>query len=174
MVFIWVTICTLAVLYFHELGHVIAARLCEIPVERVSIGVGPQLTTVTDRHGTTWRWGLWPIGAYTIYGPIGGGPQKRGWEPPSRWAVAMVFAAGSMSNLLFSVLILLVAWISGYPVSGAAALADPLPSFALILSGISILMAVFNLLPAPPLDGWLLAKLALGYESCIKTSEKSS
>ena len=171
MVFIWVTFCTLTVLFFHELGHVLTARLCGIEVERVSIGVGPELTTVRDKRGTTWRLGLWPIGAYTIYGPAGSRSQKADRERPSRWAVAMIFAAGIISNLLLAVLVLLVAWVCGYPVSVAVALTEPLPGLALLLSGISILMAICNLLPAPPLDGWLLARLALGYECSLTNRE---
>jgi Zn-dependent protease len=85
----------------------------------------------------------------------------------------MIVVAGSTSNLLLSFLVLLLAWISGYPVSGAVALAEPLPGLALLLSGISIMMAVFNLLPAPPLDGWLLARLALGYECSLRTCGKT-
>jgi len=49
----------------HEFGHLLAAKLCGIPVQRFSIGFGPKLLEFT--HGETSYWLSWiPIGGYVL------------------------------------------------------------------------------------------------------------
>src|SRR5262245_22910226 len=49
----------------HEYGHLVAAKLCGIPVKRFSIGFGPKLLEVT--RGETSYWLSWiPIGGYVL------------------------------------------------------------------------------------------------------------
>jgi regulator of sigma E protease len=49
----------------HEYGHLLAAKLCGIPVKRFSIGFGPKLLEVT--YGETSYWLSWiPIGGYVL------------------------------------------------------------------------------------------------------------
>ena len=50
--------------FFHELGHYLAARWRGIYVEAFSIGFGPALLSWTDRHGTAWKLSLIPLGGY--------------------------------------------------------------------------------------------------------------
>jgi regulator of sigma E protease len=40
------------VVFFHELGHFLIARLCGVKVLTFSIGFGPELVGFNDRHGT--------------------------------------------------------------------------------------------------------------------------
>ena len=172
MAFISLAACTIVVLFFHEAGHVISARVYGIEVDRVSIGLGPELAAATDRRGTRWRFALWPVGAYTIYRCGGTEGEKYSPTAPSRLAALVILAAGPVANLVLAGLVLSLVWIGGYPMDGNAALNEPLPAFAFLLSGLSCLMGAFNLLPLPPLDGWLLTKLALGYDISLWSNEK--
>ena len=46
----------LTVLVFvHEWGHYIVARLCRVRVDVFSIGFGPELFGWTDKKGTRWK-----------------------------------------------------------------------------------------------------------------------
>ena len=55
----------LSILVFvHEWGHYIVARLCGVKVEKFSIGFGPELFGINDRHGTRWKVSLIPLGGY--------------------------------------------------------------------------------------------------------------
>ena len=55
----------LGVLVFvHELGHYLAARLVRVHVEVFSIGFGPAIATWRDRVGTVWKLGWLPLGGY--------------------------------------------------------------------------------------------------------------
>ncbi|HET6196872.1 MAG TPA: RIP metalloprotease RseP [Acetobacteraceae bacterium] len=55
----------LGVLVFvHELGHYLAARLVRVHVEVFSIGFGPAIVSWRDRVGTAWKLGWLPLGGY--------------------------------------------------------------------------------------------------------------
>ncbi|GAB4517708.1 MAG: RIP metalloprotease RseP [Parvularculaceae bacterium] len=55
------------VVFFHELGHFLAARLSGVRVEIFSIGFGKQIFSWTDRWGTEWRIARWPLGGYVKF-----------------------------------------------------------------------------------------------------------
>src|SRR2546421_12837457 len=50
------------VVFFHELGHFLIARLCGVRVLTFSIGFGPELVGFNDRHGTRWKLSAVPLG----------------------------------------------------------------------------------------------------------------
>lgn len=60
----------LSVLVFvHEWGHFIVARLCGVRVEVFSIGFGREIFGFNDRKGTRWKFSLLPLGGYVkMYG----------------------------------------------------------------------------------------------------------
>ena len=51
------------VVFFHELGHFWAARRSGVTVEVFSVGFGPELFGLTDRHGTRWKFSALPLAA---------------------------------------------------------------------------------------------------------------
>src|SRR5690349_9484005 len=55
------------IVFFHELGHFLVARLCGVVVKTFSIGFGPELIGFTDRMGTRWRLSLIPLGGYVRF-----------------------------------------------------------------------------------------------------------
>ena len=50
--------------FFHELGHYLVARLNGVRVEVFSVGFGPELFGRTDRSGTRWKFSMFPLGGY--------------------------------------------------------------------------------------------------------------
>ena len=61
-------VCALGPLvFFHELGHYLVARLFEVPAEIFSIGFGRELFGWTDRQGTRWKVGWLPLGGYVKF-----------------------------------------------------------------------------------------------------------
>ena len=54
----------LVLVFFHELGHFLFARLFKMKVEVFSIGMGPEIISRRDKKGTIWRLALVPIGGY--------------------------------------------------------------------------------------------------------------
>jgi regulator of sigma E protease len=55
------------VVFFHELGHFVVARLCGVRVLTFSVGFGPELTGFNDRHGTRWKISAIPLGGYVKF-----------------------------------------------------------------------------------------------------------
>ena len=50
--------------FVHELGHFIVARLCGVKVEVFSIGFGKELWGFQDSQGTRWKISAVPLGGY--------------------------------------------------------------------------------------------------------------
>ena len=55
------------IVFFHELGHFLVARLHGIRVLVFSIGFGPELVGFNDRHGTRWKISAIPLGGYVKF-----------------------------------------------------------------------------------------------------------
>ncbi|MBD5413646.1 MAG: PDZ domain-containing protein [Treponema sp.] len=63
MKIIWGFLCLFFLIFFHELGHFIAAKMFGVKVEAFSIGFGPVLLH-KKRRGTDYRLSLIPLGGY--------------------------------------------------------------------------------------------------------------
>lgn len=55
------------VVFVHEAGHFLVARLCSVEVETFSIGFGPEIGGFYDRYGTRWRVAWFPLGGYVKF-----------------------------------------------------------------------------------------------------------
>ena len=55
------------VVFIHEFGHFIVARLCGVRVLVFSIGFGPELCGFNDRHNTRWKISAIPLGGYVKF-----------------------------------------------------------------------------------------------------------
>lgn len=116
----------------------------------------------TDPIGTL----LIPIVGFVV-GAMGGGLIPLiGWGKPTpvnplRWrqkdlANVMVSAAGILANLLIAIIgftVFKVLLMTGVVAPTRLALQEPVPMFLTYLLTMNISLAVFNLLPFPPLDG---------------------
>jgi regulator of sigma E protease len=115
----------------HELGHLLAAKLCGIGVESFSIGWGPKLVSFT-KGGTEYRLAIFPVGGYL---------KMRGEEdmktalienkstivasPGSFFAAApwkrlIVAVSGPLMNLLFAIVTLGFLFMPGGPIESPA------------------------------------------------------
>ncbi len=56
-----------ALVFVHEMGHYLVARLNRVRVEVFSIGFGPEVYGRTDRSGTRWKIGSVPLGGYVKF-----------------------------------------------------------------------------------------------------------
>jgi membrane-associated protease RseP (regulator of RpoE activity) len=165
----YAVISVIAGILVHELGHLLAARMLSIKVTGLSVGFGPELIGFTDQYGT--RWKLAPLltggscdfsdrkiknskGAETTKKRL---QQLREASPLER---ALVYAAGPVFNLAFAALL----WVAVVyhrvllPFITNDEVVFGLPIF---LTTFSIWVAVFNLIPIPPLDGGQLVLIGL-------------
>jgi len=115
------------VIFVHEFGHFIAAKLLGIEVETFSLGWGKKLVGFT-RKGTTYQIAVFPLGGYckmkgehvlsdALQKEIKEIPQEKGTYfgvPP--WKRIIVSFCGPGANLVFAVLVLTVIWWIGFPI----------------------------------------------------------
>lgn len=118
----------LSILVFvHEWGHYIVARMCGVRVETFSIGFGKELFGWNDSHGTRWKFSLIPLGGYVkMFGDtdpastghketVGEGLKARPLTPEERKGAffakpvgqrALIVFAGPAINFLFAIVLL--------------------------------------------------------------------
>lgn len=137
---------------WHELGHLVVARLYGVPVRLLAIGLGP----------VVWRHIFWgdlrfevravPLGA-TI-GVVG----RRTADGRARRPISHDFAVaagGPAASLTLSVILVMLVFL-GHP-------ALYIGSWLVLTAMISALLAGMNLLPIPGLDGGHLVMLTLAH-----------
>jgi regulator of sigma E protease len=112
-------ICALGPLvFFHELGHYLVARLFKIPAETFSIGFGQEIVGWTDTQGTRWKVGWLPLGGYVKFvgdmGPSSNPADLENIPPELRdkafqlrpvWQRFLVVLAGPAANFLLAIII---------------------------------------------------------------------
>ena len=55
------------VVFFHELGHFLIARLNKVDVESFSVGFGKKIYGYKDKMGTEWKICWIPLGGYVKF-----------------------------------------------------------------------------------------------------------
>lgn len=55
------------VVFFHELGHFLVARWCNVTVRVFSVGFGREIFGFNDKKGTRWRLSWIPLGGYVKF-----------------------------------------------------------------------------------------------------------
>jgi len=112
-------VCALGPLvFFHELGHYLVARLLRIPAEAFSIGFGREIVGWTDKQGTRWKIGWLPLGGYVRFvgdmTPASNPAELENIPPELRdrafqlrpvWQRFLVVLAGPAANFLLAIII---------------------------------------------------------------------
>jgi regulator of sigma E protease len=112
-------VCALGPLvFFHELGHYLVARLFKIPAETFSIGFGREILGWTDKQGTRWKVAWLPLGGYVKFvgdmspasnpAELDSIPEHlrdRAFQLRPVWQRFLVVLAGPAANFLLAVLI---------------------------------------------------------------------
>jgi regulator of sigma E protease len=108
------------IVFFHELGHFLIARLHGIRVLVFSIGFGPELVGFTDRHRTRWKISAVPLGGYVKFfgdeneasmpnaatlAAMTEEERRQSFPGQSVGARATVVAAGPITNFLLAIVI---------------------------------------------------------------------
>ena len=102
------------IIFVHELGHFLTAKLFKMPVSEFSIGMGPQVFSV-DTKNTAYSFRAIPIGGYVnIEGMEVGSEVENGFSSKPAYQRFIVLFAGVFMNFLMAfVLLFAVAKISG-------------------------------------------------------------
>ncbi|VAV87217.1 Intramembrane protease RasP/YluC, implicated in cell division based on FtsL cleavage [hydrothermal vent metagenome] len=111
----------LSILVFvHEWGHFIVARMNGVRVDVFSIGIGPEIWGRTDKKGTRWKISYFPVGGYVkFFGDASEAStpgdslnemteeeKKISFHHKKLYQRAAVVFAGPFANFIFAILIL--------------------------------------------------------------------
>jgi len=123
---ILIAILTFGVMIFlHEFGHYIVARLCRVKVLEFAVGMGPRLLTRTSKKtGIQYSLCALPIGGYTaMQGEDGEDPDPGALVNRPRWQRFLVLFAGSFMNILSGIIAMFI-YLSATGMVGSNVVAD--------------------------------------------------
>jgi regulator of sigma E protease len=113
------------VIFLHELGHLIAAKLVGIEVEAFSLGWGKKLVGFTWR-GTEYRISVFPVGGFckmkgersyvkALDEDQNEIPREEGsFFAAKPWKRIVALLAGPVANMVFAILVLATVWYVGF------------------------------------------------------------
>ncbi len=108
------------IVFIHEFGHYLAARLCGVKIEAFAIGFGKELFGWTDKAQTRWKVCIAPLGGYVkMYGDateastpdaealdeMSEEEKKISFHHKALWQKAIIVAAGPLANFLLAIVI---------------------------------------------------------------------
>ena len=99
--------------FFHELGHFVTAKLTGMQVDEFAIGFGPKLISFT-RGETRYSLRLIPLGGYNKIAGMDSDDNisDRGFCTKPAWAKFLVIITGSLMNFVLPVLLLFIAFFA--------------------------------------------------------------
>ncbi len=136
----------------HEFAHCLVA-------DRMGDDTPRRLGRLTLNPLVHVNWVGWLMFALIGFGILGSAPINARRMRNPRWGYFAAVAAGPLANLALAVFFALVAGILGAP--QLFALPQIVRALILMMVYWNLLLAVFNLLPLYPLDGWQIVLAAL-------------
>ncbi len=107
-----------AIVFIHEFGHHVVAKLCGVRVLTFSLGFGTRLWGFRHK-GTDYRLSLIPLGGYVRMG--GELPEEHTGDPQDlmskpRWQRILVYLAGPAMNVVLSISLFTLVFMVGIPI----------------------------------------------------------
>ena len=118
-------LCISFVVFIHEMGHLLTAKLFGVRITKFSIGFGREILGRNDKHGTRWSLSLLPLGGYVELFGYDSAPEPMLWDREKRerrafteqeravafcfkplWQRMLIVAMGPLANFLLAILIL--------------------------------------------------------------------
>jgi regulator of sigma E protease len=101
------------VVFFHELGHFLVARINKVDVESFSVGFGKEIFGFFDKKGTRWKFCWIPLGGYVKFIDDSDptsiektlNDSKNGFHTKSLFAKSLIVSAGPIANFVLAVFI---------------------------------------------------------------------
>ena len=104
------------VVFIHELGHFLVARLCKVKVEQFSIGFGKEICGFFDKHKTRWKICMIPLGGYVkmyghdqnIHDKLSAKEKEVSYLSKSVYQRIAIVLAGPLANFLLAIFIFIL------------------------------------------------------------------
>ena len=142
MTFIYAILIFCLLIFVHEFGHFVTAKLFGIKVNEFSLGMGPAFFK-KQKGETLYSLRVFPIGGFcAMEGEDEDSEDERAFNNQPAWQRAIVLAAGSIMNLLTAiVLMIIIAFYMGQTTTTIDVVQEGSPAYeAGIIQGDEILM----------------------------------
>lgn len=112
-----------AIIFIHELGHYLFARLFRVTVKEFSIGMGPDLVTyVSKKTNIKYALRMFPFGGFvSMAGEDEESDDKNALSKKPVWQRFVIVAAGAAMNILLGILLTVVLMWNATPASNVIA-----------------------------------------------------
>lgn len=108
MTLIYAVIIFCLLIFVHEFGHFVTAKLCGIKVNEFAIGMGPAFFQ-RQKGETLYSLRVFPIGGFcAMEGEDEDSEDERAFNNQPAWQRAIVLAAGSIMNLLTAIILMII------------------------------------------------------------------
>ena len=139
------------IVFIHEFGHYIVARMCGVRITTFSIGFGKEIWGFNDKRGTRWKISMLPFGGFVkMFGDSGAAstPDTEGLQAMTSteravafhykplWKKALVVAAGPAANFILTIAIFFGFMFGNGIVSTEPVVGEVLPGSPAAESGI--------------------------------------
>ncbi len=110
----WIFLLTVLIfgvlIFVHELGHFIAARIFGVKVNEFAIGMGPKIFSKKgNKSGTVYSLRLLPIGGYNaIEGEDEDSSEEGSFSSKPVWQRMIIIVAGGFMNLLLGIILMFI------------------------------------------------------------------
>ncbi len=159
--------------FVHEFGHFIVARLLGVKVVAFSIGFGKELWSRTDKKGTEWKISAIPLGGYCQF--LGDGDasssttdkalhkltkaeRKQAFALQSTWKKILIVVAGPLFNYLLAVLLFVALFACYGRAVVPSYVGEVMPNSAADKAGILAGDKILAINDNPTPDFWVLAR----------------
>ena len=159
--------------FVHEFGHFIVARLLGVKVVAFSIGFGKVLWSRTDKKGTEWKLSAIPLGGYCQF--LGDGDasssttdkalkkltkaeKKQAFALQSTWKKIAIVVAGPLFNYLLAVILFAILFVSYGRAVIQPYVGEVMPDSAAAKVGIMAGDKITSINNNPTPDFWTLAR----------------
>ncbi len=97
-------------IFIHELGHYLTARLFRVSIREFAVGMGPKLLSKrSDKTGIVYSLRLLPIGGFvSMVGEDEASEDPNAFNNKKRWQRFLVLASGAIMNLALGLLLMCV------------------------------------------------------------------
>lgn len=106
-------------IFIHESGHYLTARLFGVTVHEFAIGMGPKVFSwVSKKNGIAYSLRLLPIGGFvSMEGEDGDSDDENAFFKKAVWKRIIVTSAGALTNILFGIIVMSI-FVATSPVLG--------------------------------------------------------
>lgn len=130
MTIIYALLIICVLIFFHELGHFMAAKACGVKVNEFAIGMGPKLLK-KQKGETLYSVRAFPLGGFcAMEGEDEDSQDERAFNRKSVWKKAIIIVAGAAMNLIIAIILMIaVNYMNGVPTTTISQVEENSPAY---------------------------------------------